>query len=281
MFANFTQETCTGTGDTLTLTGNTAGNRPFSRGFSDGDLVGYALHDSGGVITCSGVGTYNGAGNTITRNDTENDNGAVTDKNPSTNIALSAGTHTIGCDVVSSSSAPVSPSMPSKFLICAPSTSSSTFTGFTANTLYFVPFELKSPINVNSIDFNVIAASAGSFTRLGIYSQGSDGFPHKLLISSDEFDTGVNTGDYSDAVNFKLNPGIYFSAMISSGAIDVRGIDRNSTNNSIIGDNNLVNTGHTICELTASYSYSSLPLIAPASNTTIAHNPPYVRLQFD
>jgi len=99
MFANLTEETCIGTGDVLTHTGATAGHRPFSRGFDDGQPVAYVVKDSGGVITCSGVGTYDATANATTRNDTENDNGTITDKNPATNITLSAGTHTISCDI--------------------------------------------------------------------------------------------------------------------------------------------------------------------------------------
>jgi len=107
MFANSTEETCTGTGDVITHTGATAGHRPFSRGFADGAQVAYVVKDSGGVITCSGIGIWDATAKTTTRNDTENDNGTVTNKNPTTeyaggpNITLSAGTHTISCDVTS------------------------------------------------------------------------------------------------------------------------------------------------------------------------------------
>jgi hypothetical protein len=100
MYANFTEETCTGTSATLTLAGATTDNLAFSLSYADGDLVAYAVEDSGGSIKITGVGTYNSAGNTITRSDTYNYNGTVVDKNPSTNITLSGGTHTIRCDIV-------------------------------------------------------------------------------------------------------------------------------------------------------------------------------------
>lgn len=47
--SNFTEETCTGTGDTLELSGATTGKIPFSASYSDGDLVPYALEDSDGI----------------------------------------------------------------------------------------------------------------------------------------------------------------------------------------------------------------------------------------
>ena len=100
MFSNFTEETCTGIGDTLELAGATAGHIPFSASFADGDLVSYVVEDSGGSIKVAGIGTYVAATDDITRNDTWNYNGTVVDKNPSTNITLSGGTHTIRCDMV-------------------------------------------------------------------------------------------------------------------------------------------------------------------------------------
>ena len=58
MFSNFTEETCTGIGDTLELAGATAGHIPFSASFADGDLVSYVVEDSGGSIKVAGIGTY-------------------------------------------------------------------------------------------------------------------------------------------------------------------------------------------------------------------------------
>ena len=99
MFANFTEETCTGTGATLALAGVTTGNIAFSKSFADGDLVAYVVEDSGGTIKVAGVGTYVSATDDITRSDTWNWNGTVIDDNPATNITLSGGTHTIRVDI--------------------------------------------------------------------------------------------------------------------------------------------------------------------------------------
>ena len=99
MFSNFTEETCTGTGATMALSGATTGNIPFSESFADGDLVSYVIEDSGGTIKVAGIGTYVSATDDITRNDTWNWNGTAVDKSPATNITLSGGTHTIRCSV--------------------------------------------------------------------------------------------------------------------------------------------------------------------------------------
>jgi len=98
-FSNFTQETCTGTGDTLTLTGATLKRIAFVKSFGDADPVTYVLVDSGGSIRAAGIGTYNSPANTITRNDSWNFNGTVIDDSPASNIVLSNGNHTISCDL--------------------------------------------------------------------------------------------------------------------------------------------------------------------------------------
>jgi len=103
LFSNFTEETCTGTGATLALAGATTSMIPFSESFADGDLVAYVVEDSGGTIKVAGVGAYVSATDDITRADTWNWNGTAIDNNPSTNIALSGGTHTVRCDATKDS----------------------------------------------------------------------------------------------------------------------------------------------------------------------------------
>ncbi len=103
MFGNFLEETCTGTGATLALAGATTGNIRFQEKFADGDLVEYVVDDSGGTIKVGGTGIYVSATDDITRNDTWNWNGTTYDENPTTNITLSGGTHTVRCDAISGS----------------------------------------------------------------------------------------------------------------------------------------------------------------------------------
>ena len=102
MFANFTEETCTGTGNTIELSGATSNRIKFNESFSNGDLISYVIEDSGGVIVVGGIGTYVSATDDITRNDTWNWNGTVVDESPASNITLSGGTHIIRCDVIAS-----------------------------------------------------------------------------------------------------------------------------------------------------------------------------------
>ena len=97
MFANFTEETCTGTGDVLTLAGATNGNLPFSASFNDGDSVACAVRDANGVTKVAGIYTFNAAANTFARADAWSWDGTSVDKQPVANIALSGGVHTITC----------------------------------------------------------------------------------------------------------------------------------------------------------------------------------------
>lgn len=112
MFANFTEETCTGTGATLVLAGATTGNIPFNKSFADGDPVAYVLEDSGGIIYVAGVGTYVAATDDITRADTWNWNGSVIDESPGTNITLGGGTHVVRCGPIDNQLIGLIPSNP-------------------------------------------------------------------------------------------------------------------------------------------------------------------------
>mgnify|MGYP000709871098 CR=1 FL=1 len=278
MFANFTQETCTGTGDTLALAGFTTDSIPFSASFADGDLVAYVVKDSGGSIKVSGIGTYVAATDDITRNDNWNYSGTVVDKSPATNITLSAGTHTISCDVVASTLRATHKTYASKTVAGFSSSGLTTFTGFSANNLYATPFEIISPVTVTDLLFKIVTAVAASQTRVGIYSMGLDGKPALLLVDSGDQDTSV-TGVISASVSSTdLQPGFYFAVMLSDSNIDPTGITRGNSAVRSVGTSAGFTIGYDYCELTASVTYAALPAIAPAMTLTTAHQPPAILL---
>ena len=93
-FRNFIEETCTGTGTTITLTGPTDNSRDFNDIYTNGEQFSYVIEDANGVNVVGGIGTYN-TGDTITRNDTFNFDGTGYDDAPTGNLTLSAGTHII------------------------------------------------------------------------------------------------------------------------------------------------------------------------------------------
>ena len=93
-FRNFIEETCTGTGATVTLTGNTANSREFQDIYTNGQTFTYVIEDANGINVVGGTGTWN-TGNTITRNDSFNFDAGGYDPAPLGNLTLSAGTHII------------------------------------------------------------------------------------------------------------------------------------------------------------------------------------------
>lgn len=95
MLANFIEETCSGTGDVQTLLGATLSMIAVSEAFANAETVYYVIEDADGIKKVAGSGTYTSAGNTITRSDSWSWNGAVYDNAPASNIALSAGVHTV------------------------------------------------------------------------------------------------------------------------------------------------------------------------------------------
>ncbi len=194
MFANFTEETCTGTGATLALAGATTGKIPFSESFADGDRVAYVLEDSGGTIKISGVGTYVSATDDITRADTWNWNGTAIDKNPSTNITLSGGTQTIRCDLVEKNIN--DGGIPSGRIYTAPLYNElSSAIALSTGTIYYVPLPLSQSSVYDGFSFEV--TSAGNNARLGLYDT-LNGLPNNLLAKRDTDYSGVGTtGDKS------------------------------------------------------------------------------------
>ena len=102
-----TGETCTGTGDVLTLTGALAGHNAFGKtgNAEDGAVYSCVVADADGTTKVAGAYTFDKTANTFNRNDSWNSTATAVDKNPSTNIALSAGTHTIICAPIPDSQA--------------------------------------------------------------------------------------------------------------------------------------------------------------------------------
>ena len=230
MFANFTEETCTGTGTTLALAGATAGAIPFSASFADGDLVSYVVEDSGGSIKVAGVGTYVSATDDITRNDTWNYNGTVVDKNPSANIALSAGVHTIRCDVVErsfvGSAGRVDYSLLNNTFLAGDN-----IAGFgvnataTVDRLQWYEIVLLTETVITEVGLDIASGQIASNTRAGVYKVRNDGSSSDLVRDFGLIDTSA-TGRSLVTLSptLLLPPGRYMIAFVSDQAITFRGV---------------------------------------------------------
>jgi len=207
MFANFTEETCTGTGATLALAGVTTGNIPFSESFADGDKVAYVVEDSGGTIKVAGIGAYVSSTDDITRDDTWNWNGTVIDENPTTNITLSGGTHTVRCDAYSDIlRAGVGTVLPSgkytQFSNQGFAESTAQAGGeFSAQVgeVVLMTGILVRPTWITEIAAYITTAAASSNVRFGIYHADPDGTPGALIVDSGDLDAS-STGFVSNTL---------------------------------------------------------------------------------
>jgi hypothetical protein len=244
MYANFTEETCTGTGDTLTPTGATTDNLAFSLSYADGDLVAYALNDSGGSIKITGVGTYNSGANTITRNDTYNYNGTVVDKNPSTNITLSGGTHTVRCDAVAKSFDQAVGTSRRGTRISGHFDADGGTLSFTtvANRIYYIPFlnNSGSPMLLSSLAMNINTAGSASAKMILGNATAFNGEPKNLLFQTPQIDVS-SSGNKTGAITAKIPTGWSLMLLITNEAIVVDATDRYS----MVGQNPIMGTQFT------------------------------------
>jgi hypothetical protein len=225
MYANFTEETCTGTGDTLTLAGATTDNLAFSLSYADGDLVAYAVEDSGGSIKITGIGTYNSGANTITRNDTYNYNGTVVDKKPSTNITLSGGTHTVRSDAVTDTLLGISgyhkqstANGENKILngLLNSGGGANPVVPSAANQQQAYAFRFMESANVENLYITVLTADASASASWGLSKLSKDGLSDTSYIISGVLDVST-TGLKSIAVSRIITAGYYLIHYVNDG----------------------------------------------------------------
>lgn len=232
MFGNFLEETATGTGATLALAGATTGNIQFQEKFADGDLVAYVVDDSGGTIKVGGVGTYVSATDDITRNDTWSWNGTTSDDNPSTNITLSGGTHTVRCDALGKHvTSGYQDSIAQSGRVFTPHNLSyerndgapgNEFAA-AADVLTLITATFNYPVKINECGVEITTASASNNIRVGIYSIESDSSVGGLIYDSGSIST-TSTGQVFSTTGLPiiLGAGSYYIGTVSDNTV-VRG----------------------------------------------------------
>jgi len=229
-----TSVTCTGTSATLALAGATTGNITFSETFADGDLVAYVVEDSGGSIKVAGTGSYVSSTDDITRDDNWNFNGSVVDDNPSTNITLSGGTHTVRCSSIGSNMRTksidfVGLSDTYKHISVVGSLGADGATTLVVNTtvILHTPHFIRAGMTIDAIRIEVSSAVASSLTRVGISSINTDGEVLALLRESANIDTST-TGVKLATITpiFFEEDTLVYSWLSSDSAITVTARDR-------------------------------------------------------
>jgi hypothetical protein len=272
MYANFTEETCTGTGATLALAGITTGNLPFSTSFSDGERVAYVVEDSGGSIKVAGYGIYVSATDDITRNDTWNYNGTVVDNNPTSNITLSGGTHTIRCDIVNDNTGNYFQNglataakifTPHNWRFASNGAAPQAAFNEAANRFTVLTCLFYYPTLITSILVDIQTASAGGNLRFGIYSVSAEGGIGNLLADSGDFST-ASTGLLSNtlATPLILQKGVYLiGAVADNTTVRTRGVSSNnySGGGGILGVSTFGNENGSESANSYAHTYGALP----------------------
>lgn len=218
-YANFTAEGCTGTGATLELTTPITGHIAFSKSFADGDHLRYVVEDSGGTIKVAGIGTYVAATNDIIRNDTWNWNGTVVDENPTTNITLSGGTHTIRCQITAKDLAQLTNGRTSTTTIYNGILNSHGGGGYgviAANYQHAYLFQLNETALISNVKIKVNTADASGLAEIGL-SRCVDGISASSYIASGTLDI-TSVGDKTLTVNKILEAGYYFVHIVLDSA---------------------------------------------------------------
>ena len=225
MFANFTEETCTGTGATLALAGATTNNIAFSKSFADGDLVAYVVEDSGGTIKVAGTGIYVSATDDITRYDHWQWNGTAVTKYPTSNVTLSGGTHTVRCEVTQDTIEGMTGAQDcvdnEKMSRHVAASSGATPTTLVADTQYSWPFWLSYPVLATKLTIKVITAQAGSTTDIGISRMVAGESASTYLATTNVVTTSTGNSITATISALMLPAGWYVMHIVSDAAVGI------------------------------------------------------------
>jgi len=224
MYANFTEETCTGTGNTLALAGATTNRIQFSKTFADGDLVNYVLEDSAGTILIAGTGVYVSATDDITRNDTWNWNGTVVDHEPTTNITLAGGTHTVRCDVIGNGLKGTYQAISNNEYISggAYTTGQNRTIALVADTVYVMPYIVDYYGDYDNVRFRVESTGTATKARVALFSMDADGTLGSQIEETGDItisSTGEKINAFLSTMHLKrIN---YYIAIVANGTATV------------------------------------------------------------
>lgn len=96
------------------------------------------------------------------------------------------------------------------------------FTTIAANIVYYTPFKLDFPINVDRLGLDVAVAASGKFFQQGVYSADLDWQPTGSVLATGGAVSTASTGMQLQTVSVTLQPGRYLMALISDGTPGIR-----------------------------------------------------------
>jgi hypothetical protein len=137
------------------------------------------------------------------------------------------------------------------------------------NSLTYVPFFIPKRISLDRLGIRCSTTRAGSQSRIGIYSNSSNGLPTNLLLDAGDIDTST-LGFKETIVSLSLNIGWYWLAAncnILTPSVQVS----NSFFGSLyfLGSDAPTATSSDFCYSQSLVMYGALPSIAPVSNLVV------------
>lgn len=98
-----------------------------------------------------------------------------------------------------------------------PGTSNSSSLTLTQDLLYFIPFWVPAPVNVDRLGFYVVTGAATSNARIAIYADGGSWSPTTLLVDGGSFTTTTNAQQREATITLALGVGNYWFGLVRQG----------------------------------------------------------------
>jgi hypothetical protein len=179
---------------------------------------------------------------------------------------------------------PLKACIPGRFYGAFDTATALTTLAISANVLYAAPFFVPVRMKFDQIAINVTGAGAsGTRARMGVYTDGNtpstQGYPSSLVPGTDVAEVAVDsTGVKANSISVTLPPGLYWLALVSSGAPTVRAVGVASLDSEILGLGSDLGTAPGV-GYSVSYTYGSLPSTFPTGASVYTSTIPLVALR--
>jgi len=142
------------------------------------------------------------------------------------------------------------------------------FQAFTADKIYYVPIYVRTPITIDGVTLEVMAAAgAGEKCRMAIYAADTDWQPTgNKLVASAEIAIDAVAPVSTALADTTLPAGRYLLAMIAEGGVGLRSVIGSGT---LMGYRTTVNTTPFIIGSSVAQAYGALPDPATVADTPI------------
>ena len=155
-------------------------------------------------------------------------------------------------------------------------TNNMTTVAIVANELEAMPFYIPPGSTADRIAIRVTTLAAGTSCRLGLYENGTNFFPGKLILDAGAVSTAT-TGVKAITINLPLSEGLKWLVVVSNGTPTLLGTGITDSWGILSAD--LLNT-YLNNYWTATFTYAALPDLYPSTGVKSAAIIPAVSLSF-